>query len=103
MNVQSSILYSDTITTIEEFMNTEWQITNDDVFTGSYGISTHESCIPYGEYFNTFTYVQRHCCDKSSREKVQDEILTKMAEAIEKNDLMKARQLVDLAKALKEL
>ena len=40
---------------------------------------------------------------KSPREQVQDEILTKMAAAIEKEDLKKARELVKLAKALKEL
>ena len=40
---------------------------------------------------------------KSAREQVQDEILTKMAEAIERDDLKKAKELVKLAKALKEL
>jgi len=40
---------------------------------------------------------------KSAREQVQEEILTKMAEAIEGDDLKKARKLVKLAKALKEL
>lgn len=40
---------------------------------------------------------------KSAREQVQDEILTKMAEAVERNDLKEAKKLVELAKALKEL
>ena len=40
---------------------------------------------------------------KSAREQVQDEILTKMAEAIESDDLKKAKELVKLAQALKEL
>ena len=40
---------------------------------------------------------------KSAREQVQDEILTKMAAAIESDDLKKAKELVKLAKALKEL
>lgn len=40
---------------------------------------------------------------KSAREQVQDEILTKMATAIEANDLKQAKKLVELAKALKEL
>jgi len=40
---------------------------------------------------------------KSAREQVQDEILAKMAAAIEIDDLKKAKELVKLAKALKEL
>lgn len=46
----------------------------------------------------TYTYPT-----KSAREQVQDEILTKIAQAIEGDDLEKARELVKLAKALKEL
>jgi hypothetical protein len=50
---------------------------------------------------NSWSYC---CCRlKSPREKVQEEILTKMADAIESDDLKKARELVKLAKALKEL
>ena len=44
-----------------------------------------------------------HYCTKSAREQVQDEILAKMADAIERNDLKKAKELAKLAKAIKEL
>jgi hypothetical protein len=40
---------------------------------------------------------------KSAREQVQDEILMKIAVAIESDDLEKAKELVKLAKAIKEL
>lgn len=42
-------------------------------------------------------------CYKSAREQVQDEILTKVAQAVEEDDLKKAKQLLALAKQLKEL
>lgn len=44
-----------------------------------------------------------HYSGKSAREKVQDEILGKIADALEANDLKKARELAKLAKAIKEL
>lgn len=70
-----------------EFLNSPPVITEHGVFTAgeqySYGIG---DCVP------------AQACNY-----VQDEILTKMAEAIEDNDLKKARELVKLAKALKEL
>ncbi len=56
---------------------------------------------------NTFPWtVTTACCTcavKSAREQVQDQILLKMVEAIDANDLKKAKELAKLAKALKEL
>lgn len=40
---------------------------------------------------------------KTAREQVQEEILTKMSEAIKSEDLKRAKELVALAKAIKEL
>jgi len=40
---------------------------------------------------------------KSAREQVIDEILTKMAEAVSKDDFKQAKKLAQLAKAVKEL
>ena len=40
---------------------------------------------------------------KSAREQVQDEILTKVAAAIKGDDINKAKELLALAKQLKEL
>jgi hypothetical protein len=47
----------------------------------------------------TFTYPEA----KSAREQVQEEILSKVAQAIGSDDLAKAKELLALAKALKEL
>ncbi len=54
---------------------------------------------------NNFTiqpWVQ-YTMGKTAREQVQDEILIKMAQAIEIDDLKKAKELAKLAKAIKEL
>jgi excinuclease UvrABC nuclease subunit len=40
---------------------------------------------------------------KTAKEQVQDEILIKMARAIENNNLEQAKKLIELAKAIKEL
>ena len=67
----------------------------------SYGVidnCTPEPTIGYMQTTPWYVYPT-----KSAREQVQDEILTKMAEAIEGDDLKKAKELVKLAKALKEL
>lgn len=50
----------------------------------------------------TWTYACG-CCNKSAREQVQDEILAKIAQAIATNNLKKAKELLELAKKLKEL
>lgn len=52
---------------------------------------------------DTVTSWQWYYPAKSAREQVQDEILTKVAAAIQADDLKKAKQLLELAKALKEL
>ncbi len=60
----------------------------------SYGIDLGSNCTPQINNNICWTY----SCSKSAREQVQEEILTKMAEAIEGDDLKKARELVKLAK-----
>ncbi len=67
----------------------------------SYGVV--DNCIPEPSINYMQTTPWYVYPTKSAREQVQDEILTKMAEAIEGDDLKKARELVKLAKALKEL
>ena len=56
--------------------------------------------MPNANYFNTSNWTVSY---PSAREQVQEEILTKVAEAIESDDLKKAKELLELAKALKEL
>jgi hypothetical protein len=80
-------------------------ITEHGVFTVgdqySYGIG---DCTPESQMNYVQTYPWTWTCPvKSAREQVQDEILIKMATAIEANDLKQAKKLVELAKALKEL
>jgi len=58
---------------------------------------------PRVEPFTITTSTICACGGKSAREKVQEEILNKMAEAVENDDLKKARELAKLAKALKEM
>ena len=75
--------------------NTNWQYHEISIIDGlpSSSIGPQITTYPW-----TYTYPT-----KSAREQVQDEILMKMAQAIEGDDLEKARELVKLAKALKEL
>lgn len=84
-----------------EFLNSPPVITEYGVFTASdtynYG---YVDGLPEGYNSNWLYYT---IPQKSAREQVQDEILVKMAKAIEADDLKKAKQLVALAKTLKEL
>jgi len=71
------------------------------------------SILPYiGDPLPNIQYVYHinwcSCCHyvgtvKSAREQVIDEILTKMADAVSKDDFKKAKQLAQLAKQVKEL
>lgn len=71
------------------------------------------SILPYiGDPLPNIQYVQHtnwcSCCyhvypTKSAREQVIDEILTKMADAVSKDDFKQAKKLAQLAKAVKEL
>ena len=59
---------------------------------------------PVAHYINTIpNWTISYPYGPSAREQVQDEILTKVAEAIESDDLKKAKELLALAKTLKEL
>ncbi len=77
----------------------------------SYGTVDSASIIPYvGDPIPTIGYFHTNCCScyhvyptKSAREQVIDEILTKMAEAVSKDDFKTAKTLAQLAKAVKEL
>jgi hypothetical protein len=73
---------------------------NGSVFPDQYGsVFPDQSC----HYVQSMPWTYVPYPTKSAREQVQDEILIKLAEAIEGNDLKKARQLIELAKTLKEL
>lgn len=74
-------------------------------FGSNYYVGDPQPESPVGNYTMTTTYPWHVCYygQKSAREQVQDEILTKMADAIENDDLKKAKELIKLAKALKEL
>lgn len=79
----------------------------------SYGSADSCSILPYiGDPIPTPQYVFHtnwcSCCYrvgtvKSAREQVIDEILTKMADAVSKDDFKTAKVLAQLAKAVKEL
>jgi hypothetical protein len=94
-------------------LNGTWQTSDasnvknyDDVT--SYGVAAGTEIMP------TIGYFQTHwcscCCShyhltptKSAREQVIEEIMTKMADAVSKDNFKKAKQLAQLAKQVKEL
>jgi hypothetical protein len=75
-------------------MDTETTIINDDV--------NYVQCDSWGMNFN-YPWTVSYYNVKSAREQVQDEILNKMSEAVEADDLKKVKELIKLAKQIKEL
>jgi hypothetical protein len=98
-------------------LNGTWQISD------ASNVKNYGDVISYGvadsvaigtEIMPTIGYLQTHwcscCCShyhltptKSAREQVIEEIMTKMAEAVSKDDFKQAKKLAQLAKAVKEL
>lgn len=75
----------------------------------SWGVA--DSAVIGTEMMPKIGYFHSGCCCccyhvspvKSAREQVIDEILTKMAEAVSKDDFKQAKKFAQLAKAIKEL
>lgn len=61
------------------------------------------STVQYHYHTNWCSCCYHVCSTKSAREQVIDEILTKMADAVSKDDFKQAKKLAQLAKAVKEL
>ena len=89
----------------EEIAGTVETIGDVQTYGGGYYVGDPIPEQPANQFSISTAYPYCSCwhVTKSAREQVQDEILTKMAEAIEADDMKKAKKLVELAKALKEL
>lgn len=89
------------------FTDGQWHVTPvvEGTKTETYGeIASYGSAIGYMQWHYPCTCSCYHLYPtKSAREQVIDEILTKMADAVSKDDFKQAKKFAQLAKAVKEL
>jgi hypothetical protein len=95
-------------------LNGTWQIGDASNFQNGGEVTSYGTVDSVAIGTPTIGYLQTHWCGcycshyhvapvKSAREQVIEEIMTKMADAVSKDDFKQAKKLAQLAKAVKEL